>query len=181
MRALLLVVLGLTACTTHHRVTVGPTFALDKPDEPAPQPGDPKTSPPSKVGVDATGELTGGGDAFRGSLAVAARAGHGATSAGFRVGVSLGTEPRPGGVRGSFSLGPTFTSSGATLDVRGGLGVDYGFVTGSDSNKRTTVGLELFISSVGTGDDQVLMVGLGLSAGWFHHDSLGVAASPPAD
>lgn len=184
MRALLLV-LGVTGCTTHHRFTVGPTFALDTPAEPAPQPGDPKTSPPSQVGVDATGELSGGGDNFRPLLAVAARAGHGATSAGFRVGATLGNEPRPGAVRGTFSLGPTFTSSGATLDVRAGLGVDYGFVTAADpdhtGDKRTTLGAELFISSVGTGDDRVLMIGLGISVGKFHHDSLGIAASPPID
>jgi hypothetical protein len=46
---------------------------------------------------------------------------------------------------------------------------------------RYLVGAELFISTVGTGDDRVLMIGLGISVGKFHHDSLGIAASPPID
>lgn len=183
MRAVLLF-LAATGCTTHHRFTAGPAFVASKPDVPAPQPGDPKTSPPSDLGVDAAGELTGGGDNFRLLLAGGVRAGNGVTGGGFRFGATLGTEPRPLAVRGTFSLGPTFVSEGTRLDVRAGFGVDYGFITGEDpyktGDKRTTIGAELFVSSIGTGDDHRLMLGIGVSVGSFDHSSLAIAASPPA-
>lgn len=181
MRALVLV--AVTACTTHHRFTAGPSFAAIKPDVPAPQPGDPKQSPPSDTGFEAAAELTSGGDNFRLLLAGAARAGNGVTGGGVRFGATLGNEPRPFGVRGTFSVGPAFVSSGTVLDVRGGLGVDYGMITGEDKSgdKRTTFGAELFVSSIGTGDDHVVMIGIGLSVGAFHHQTLAIAASRPVD
>lgn len=182
MRALLLLVAA-TGCTTHHRLTAGPSFAALKPDVPAPQPGDPKKSPPSDTGFEAAGELTSGGDNFRLVLAGGARVGNGVTGGGFRGGVTLGNEPRPWGVRGTFSVGPAFASGGTLLDVRGGLGVDYGMITGEDTSgdKRTTFGAELFVSSIGTGDNHVVMIGIGVSVGAFHHQTLAIAASRPAD
>ncbi len=183
MRAVLLLV-AVTGCTTHHRLTAGPTYVARKPDVRAPQPGDPKTSPPSDFGADAAGEVTGGGDHFRLLLAAGARVGNGVTGGGFRFGATLGTEPRPLAVRGTFSLGPTFVTDGTRLDVRAGFGVDYGLITGEDpyntGDKRTTIGAELFVSSIGSGDDHRLMIGIGVSVGSFDHGSLGIAASPPA-
>lgn len=181
--AVALVALAAAGCTTHHRFTAGPTYAVAKPGEPAPQPGDPPSSPPSDVGADLLGEVSGGGDELRLSLAGTARVGHGVTGGGFRAGLTLGTAPKPVGVRGSFSIGPTFVSDGTLLDVRAGLGIDYGFITDHEheETKRTTVGAELFVSSIGTGDDHRLMIGIGISVGAYHWDSLAMAASRPAE
>lgn len=176
MRRLLLVVV--TGCTTHHRLTVGPSYAVSTPEPAQPD------SPPSDLGLDAAGEVTLGEDHLRLVIAGAARAGHGVTGGGFRGGLTLGMEPRPWAVRGTLSVGPAFTSKGGRLDVRAGLGVDYGLITDDTDrtgDKRTTLGAELFVSTIGTGDDRHLMIGLGLSVGAFHHQTLALAAAPPHD
>jgi hypothetical protein len=183
MRAAILLAFG---CTTHHHVTAGPTSSVVN----------------GTKGAEITGEATGG----EGLIAIAgatARAGHDITGVAVRVGVGIEKSPAtprqvfaedpehskrwsPLGLRGGVTVGPTvYSETGTTrsnFEARGALAAVWSFArepTHRGFERRVTLGLELFASTIGLRNTDVL-IGIGITVGAWEYGTLALAASRPA-
>jgi hypothetical protein len=153
MRYALIVLVSL-GCTTHNRVTLGPTLGSD-----------------GTKGGEITGELV-GGESVLFVLAGTGRFGHDLTGGAIRLGLELDKAPTPIGVRGNVTLGPAFADDGqggtdTKFEARGAFGVVYGFEAEAPGGgfSRNTLGLELFTSVISGGE---VLFGLGLTFGVYH-------------
>lgn len=180
--ALLLVVVG---CTTHHHVTAGPTTSAVN----------------GTVGGEITGEAT-SGDRLVLIAGATARSGHGITGGAVRVGIGIEETPEtpdrvfaedpepskkwsPLNLRAAVTVGPTFYSddgAASKFEARGALAVAWSFARSpakpSGFERRMTLGIELFASTIGARDPDVL-VGLGITVGAWEYGTLAIAASRP--
>jgi hypothetical protein len=181
MRAAILVAVG---CTTHHHVTAGPTASVVN----------------DTRGAEITGEVT-GGDGLITIAGATARAGHDINGVAVRVGLGLEKGPKtprrvfaedpepsrrwsPLGVRGGVTIGPTFyDQSGSTrshFEARGAVATVWSFAREPDPHsgyeRRLTLGLELFASTIGLSNTDVL-IGIGITIGAWEYGSLAIAAS----
>ena len=180
MRAAILLAVG---CTTHHHVTAGPTLSAVN----------------GTKGAEITGEVTGG----NGLVTIAgatARAGHDLNGVAVRVGVGLEKSPAtprrvfaedpepskrwsPLGLRAGVTVGPTVYRDIATtrshFEARGAVAAVWSFArepARSGFERRVTLGLELFASTIGLDNTDVL-IGIGITVGAWEYNSLALAAS----
>ena len=180
MRAAILLAVG---CTTHHHVTAGPTLSVVN----------------GTKGAEITGEVT-GGDGLIAIAGATARAGHDINGAAVRVGVGIEKSPAtprrvfvedpepskrwsPLGLRGGVTVGPTvYSESGATrskFEARGAVAAVWSFARApadSGFERSVTLGLELFASTIGLSNTDVL-IGIGITVGLWEYDTLAIAAS----
>lgn len=153
-----LVLCALTACTTHNRISGGATFGTDN----------------STAGGEVTGEAAVGAEGTNIVVGGTARAGHGVTGAALRIGAELERAPHPLGARATVTIGPAFFDRDgdieARFEARGSIAIVQGLNRSEpsddhgSSDQATTVGVELFVSSIGFADHQVLL-GIGLTIG----------------
>ncbi len=154
-----LVLLALTACSTHSRVTAGPTLGV-------------------RHGTTAGGELTGelgiGDEDMMLVVGASGRAGNDLSGVALRTGLELAKPPYPLGGRLSLTVGPMITSADgpggneARFEARGAFAVYYGKLRSDDPEKhrkRTMIGVEVFASSIGVGKVNEILLGLGLTFG----------------
>lgn len=164
MRTLLLAIAGcslaLSACAVHHRATLAPTMGV-------------------RHGATAGGELTGeaavGDEDLLLVLGASGRVGHDVSGVAVRTGFELARAPRPLGGRLTLTAGPMFTSADgpggneARFDARGAFAIYYGRIKPDDPHQgeydRTTIGVELFTSSIGIGNVHELLLGVGVTIG----------------
>jgi hypothetical protein len=181
MRAAILLVVG---CTTHHHVTAGPTLSVIN----------------GSKGAEITGEVTGGNDGLVAIAGATARAGHDINGGAVRIGVGIEKSPAtpqrvfaedpepskrwsPLGLRGGVTVGPTVYSetgtTGAHFEARGAFAAVWSFArepADSGYERRVTLGLELFASTIGLRNTDVL-IGIGITVGAWEYGSLAIAAS----
>jgi hypothetical protein len=147
------------ACATHNRLTAGPTFGGD-----------------STKGADITGELSGGDGGLMMIAGATGRIGHDLGGAAFRLGLGGEKAPTPFGFRAGVTLGPTIyentqSETHAKFEARGAFAAVWGFKREPDPHdggfRRTTLGLELYASTIGLDDNDVL-IGIGLTVGSYH-------------
>ena len=184
MRAAILLFVG---CTTHHHVTAGPTLSVVN----------------GTKGAEITGEVTGGNDGLVAIAGATARAGHDINGVAVRVGVGLEKSPAtprrvfaedpepskrwsPLGLRGGVTVGPTvYSETGTTrshFEARGAVAAVWSFArepAPSGFERRVTLGLELFASTIGLSNTDVL-IGIGITVGAWEYGTLAIAASRPA-
>src|SRR5688572_14953987 len=180
MRAAILLAVG---CTTHHHVTAGPTLSVVN----------------GTKGAEITGEVT-GGDGLVMIAGATARAGHDINGVAVRVGVGIEKPPAtprrvfaedpepskrwsPLGLRGGVTVGPTVYRDIATtrshFEARGAVAAVWSFArepARSGFERRVTLGLELFASTIGLDNTDVL-IGIGITVGAWEYNSLALAAS----
>ena len=181
MRAAILLAVG---CTTHHHVTAGPTASVVN----------------GTKGAEITGEVTGGNDGLVAIAGATARAGHDINGVAVRVGVGIEKSPAtprrvfaedpepskrwsPLGLRGGVTVGPTvYREIGTTrshFEARGAVAAVWSFARDpahSGYERRVTLGVELFASTIGLGNTDVL-IGIGITVGAWEYGSLAIAAS----
>ncbi len=154
-----LVLLALTACTTHNRVSAGATLGTSN----------------TTGGGELTGEAAIGDDGKMIVIGATARGGHGLDGAAIRIGGEIESAPRPWGGRVTGTLGPAVFDSdgdlGVRFEMRGSVAIVRGFdrteiTTGLEStaDHTRTVGLELFVTSIGISENEIL-IGAGLTFG----------------
>lgn len=154
------------------------------------------------VGGEVTGEVT-AGDTLVLIAGATARAGHDITGGAVRVGIGIEKTPKtpyrvfaedpepskkwsPLDLRAAVTIGPTLYGDDGTaskFEARGALAIGWSFARTpahpSGFERRTTLGLELFASTIGARDPDVL-IGLGITVGAWEYGTLAIAASPPA-
>jgi hypothetical protein len=171
----LLLLLFLIAGCTKQRVSLGPNIGVRS----------------GKIGAEIAGEVASG----EGIGFVASGGGRlveGLSGGGFRFGVEAEKAPMPWGGRITFTMGPTWIGSDdgggeATLDARASFAVYRGYKDRPDewaSEDRTTIGVELFASSIGVETDRHdVFIGVGVTFGKWDNSSIGWAsvAPPPRD
>jgi hypothetical protein len=181
MRAAILLAIG---CTTHHHVTAGPTSSVVN----------------GTKGAEITGEVTGGNDGLVAIAGATARAGHDINGVAVRVGVGIEKSPAtprrvfaedpepskrwsPLGLRGGVTVGPTvYSEIGTTrshFEARGAVAAVWSFArepAHSGYERRVTLGLELFASTIGLRNTDAL-IGIGITVGAWEYGALAIAAS----
>lgn len=181
MRAALLLAVG---CTTHHHVTAGPTSSVVN----------------GTKGAEITGEVTAGDNGLVAIAGATARAGHDINGGAVRVGVGIEKSPKtprrvfaedpepskrwsPLGLRVGVTVGPTVYresgTTGARFEARTAVAAVWSFArepADSGFERRVTLGLELFASTIGLSNTDVL-IGIGITVGAWEYDTLALAAS----
>ena len=173
-------------CTTHHHVSAGPTLSAVN----------------GTKGAEITGEVTGGNDGLIAIAGATARAGHDINGGAIRVGVGIEKSPAtprrvfaedpepskrwsPLGLRVGVTVGPTVyretDTTRSQFEVRGAAAAVWSFArkpADSGFERRVTLGLELFASTIGLSNTDVL-IGVGITVGAWEYDTLAIAASRP--